>query len=226
MRDALEKDRRIHRDISANNIILVKEADSDTRYLVDWETSCPIDTDGNAVEQGRTGTWRYMSIRVLRWKNDHEGWHRFEDDVESLLMLVLHSPLPEHGEDVKDKWKDPEFVYDFWAKFLRDRALTLKTDNRVENSVETVDSVEATSMTKECTRYPQFPDTTSLEREEAMARLAPSEEEETESSEEIRPRQPRRINLAARWIFTTYCSPQSSPRRVAQAATKLPRIYC
>ena len=55
MRDALAKDRRIHRDISAGNIILLKEPGSNVRkgFLIDWETSCRVDESGEAVETGR-----------------------------------------------------------------------------------------------------------------------------------------------------------------------------
>ncbi|KAH9912677.1 uncharacterized protein BXZ73DRAFT_6288, partial [Epithele typhae] len=67
MREASAKDNRIHRDISVGNIVLVKEADADIRrgYLIDWETSCKINEHGEAIEVGRVGTWRFMSIRVL-----------------------------------------------------------------------------------------------------------------------------------------------------------------
>ena len=55
MQDALEKDSRIHRDISVGNIVLVKEKGSAIRrgYLIDWETSCKVDDDGAATEVGR-----------------------------------------------------------------------------------------------------------------------------------------------------------------------------
>ena len=55
MRDALAKDSRIHRDLSVGNVILVQEGDPSTRrgYLIDWESSCKVDTAGEAVEVGR-----------------------------------------------------------------------------------------------------------------------------------------------------------------------------
>ena len=64
MRDALQKDQRIwHRDLSLDNIILVKEPDSPIRrgYLIDWESSCRVDESGLAVEFGRT-------VDVLRFR--------------------------------------------------------------------------------------------------------------------------------------------------------------
>ena len=56
MRDALSKDSRIHRDLSAGNIILVKEPGCNVRkgYLIDWEVSDRVDDAGEALHAGRT----------------------------------------------------------------------------------------------------------------------------------------------------------------------------
>ena len=111
MRDALRKDRRIHRDLSLGNVVLVKEPDSPIRrgYLVDWESSCRVDEEGKAVEPGRTvssfrsqwpkdahllqGTWRYMSIRTLDPIHGLERPLTLQDDMESLLYVVLYCAL-------------------------------------------------------------------------------------------------------------------------------------
>ena len=56
MQDALEKDSRVHRDISAGNIILVRDgADPNIRkgYLIDWESSCTVEDSGLATKAGR-----------------------------------------------------------------------------------------------------------------------------------------------------------------------------
>lgn len=58
MLDALSKDSRIHRDISAGNIILVRDQDSEEKsrrkgYLIDWESSSHVDDAGVAVKPGR-----------------------------------------------------------------------------------------------------------------------------------------------------------------------------
>ncbi|KAI0755195.1 hypothetical protein C8Q80DRAFT_1094590 [Daedaleopsis nitida] len=94
MRDALQKDSRIHRDISVGNIILVQEPDSPVRkgYLIDWEMSCRIDESGDACESGRVGTWDFMSYRLLDVMH-RNAKHRFQDDMESLLYVVLYSAL-------------------------------------------------------------------------------------------------------------------------------------
>ncbi|KAH9932697.1 uncharacterized protein BXZ73DRAFT_26216, partial [Epithele typhae] len=95
MRDALEKDSRLHRDISPGNIVLVKEADADVRkgYLIDWELSCGLTDEGDAEVTGRVGTWRFMSVRLLNWIAHNERKHRFQDDMESLLWVMLYSAL-------------------------------------------------------------------------------------------------------------------------------------
>ncbi|KAI0364213.1 hypothetical protein BV20DRAFT_956708 [Pilatotrama ljubarskyi] len=92
MRGAYEKDSRLHRDISIGNIILVKEPDSDTRkgYLIDWETSSRVDEHGRSLDTARTGTWKFMSAKVLLRP---EQPHVFEDDMESLVYVVLYCAL-------------------------------------------------------------------------------------------------------------------------------------
>ncbi|KAI0326079.1 hypothetical protein GY45DRAFT_1259676 [Cubamyces sp. BRFM 1775] len=94
MQDALSKDSRIHRDLSVGNVILVKEADRGVRrgYLIDWETSDQVDSEGEALHAGRAGTWAFMSIRMLY--PGHEDYkHTFEDDMESLFYVVLYCAL-------------------------------------------------------------------------------------------------------------------------------------
>ncbi|OBZ71146.1 hypothetical protein A0H81_08671 [Grifola frondosa] len=65
MIDASEKARRIHRDISLGNIILVKEPDCTLRrgYLADWEVSCKTDSEGLACNAGRAAS------RAPSWKS-------------------------------------------------------------------------------------------------------------------------------------------------------------
>ncbi|KAJ8468983.1 hypothetical protein ONZ51_g9291 [Trametes cubensis] len=94
MQDALAEDSRIHRDLSVGNIILVKEPDRAVRkgYLIDWESSDRVDDEGEAIHAGRAGTWAFMSIRMLYPGND-ECSHVFEDDMESLLYVVLYCAL-------------------------------------------------------------------------------------------------------------------------------------
>ncbi|KAI0671012.1 hypothetical protein C8Q78DRAFT_1078957 [Trametes maxima] len=94
MRDALAKDSRIHRDLSVGNIILVKEADRAVRkgYLIDWEVSDRVDDAGKSIRPGRTGTWAFLSLRMV--DEFHErGKHTFADDMEALLYVVFYCGL-------------------------------------------------------------------------------------------------------------------------------------
>ncbi|KAL1950768.1 hypothetical protein VTO73DRAFT_5892 [Trametes versicolor] len=101
MRDALAKDSRIHRDLSMGNIILVKEPGSAVRrgYLIDWEASNQVDEAGEAKHAGRTGTWDFMSIRMLDHHQMH-GKHTFKDDMESVLYVVFYCGLRYVAHDV------------------------------------------------------------------------------------------------------------------------------
>ncbi|KAH9889370.1 hypothetical protein C8Q73DRAFT_654273 [Cubamyces lactineus] len=94
MQDALTKDSRIHRDLSVGNIILVKEPDRAVRrgYLIDWESSDFVDSEGEALHAGRAGTWAFMSIRML-YPGHQDYRHTFEDDMEALLYVVLYCAL-------------------------------------------------------------------------------------------------------------------------------------
>ncbi|KAJ8457588.1 hypothetical protein ONZ51_g11440 [Trametes cubensis] len=94
MQDALAKDKRLHRDLSVGNIILVKEPDRNVRrgYLIDWDASIRVDKKGEALREGRAGTWSFMSIRMLSF-NHAEYKHTIKDDMESLLYVVLYCAL-------------------------------------------------------------------------------------------------------------------------------------
>ncbi len=75
MRDALEKDSRIHRDISVGNVILVKEPGTTVRrgYLIDWETSCKVDNTGAAMEAGRVVSGFVFAICITQTHRNVRG---------------------------------------------------------------------------------------------------------------------------------------------------------
>ncbi|KAH9897075.1 uncharacterized protein BXZ73DRAFT_16232, partial [Epithele typhae] len=94
MRDALARGGRLHHDISIGNIVLVQEPDSETRrgYLIDWELSSRVNASHRLLLKRKPwqGTpWfmvKNLSARV------HSGHRRaFQDDMESLLYVVLHA---------------------------------------------------------------------------------------------------------------------------------------
>ncbi|KAI0324551.1 hypothetical protein GY45DRAFT_1331419 [Cubamyces sp. BRFM 1775] len=120
MRDALSKDSRIHRDLSVGNIILVKEPGSDIRkgYLIDWEVSDRVDDAGNALHAGRTGTWAFMSARMLSMEEEY-GKHTFADDMEALVYVVLYCALiyTPHNLSIKTLTRFKERFFDDAGSF-------------------------------------------------------------------------------------------------------------
>ncbi|KAI0330526.1 hypothetical protein GY45DRAFT_1302931 [Cubamyces sp. BRFM 1775] len=113
MRDASDKVSRIHRDISVGNIILVQEVDGSPRkgYLIDWETSDKVDEHGHAFERVRTGTWRFMSMKIL--ENPERG-HALQDDMESLLYVVFYCSLLHLPHDIRKPEDLHAFIYNFF----------------------------------------------------------------------------------------------------------------
>ncbi|KAI0074587.1 hypothetical protein K474DRAFT_1709715 [Panus rudis PR-1116 ss-1] len=117
MRDALQcvidvfvKTRRLHRDISYSNIMIsVREEGSIQGVLTDWDISRQI-SEGSTLKN-RAGTWQFMSINLLM---DPEHPHEFQDDLESILWVLLYTALHhfEHsgrfGLHIFDaRYKDP-----------------------------------------------------------------------------------------------------------------------
>ncbi|KAL7279685.1 hypothetical protein ACG7TL_006092 [Trametes sanguinea] len=94
MQDALTKASHIHRDVSASNIILVKEPGRTARrgYLIDWDASDGVDDTGESLQAGHAGTWLFMSMKMLKDKNANSK-QTIADDMESLLYVVLYCAL-------------------------------------------------------------------------------------------------------------------------------------
>ncbi|KAI0662100.1 hypothetical protein C8Q70DRAFT_909953 [Cubamyces menziesii] len=113
MRDALEKDARVHRDISVSNIILVREEEGAARkgYLVDWESSSRVDDKGFSLDRTRTGTWKFMSISVV---NASPKPHTIRDDMESLFYVVLYCSLLHLPHDIDDPDVLQTFIHQFF----------------------------------------------------------------------------------------------------------------
>ncbi|KAI0072740.1 hypothetical protein K474DRAFT_1563278, partial [Panus rudis PR-1116 ss-1] len=100
VRDALESEsclisaflkiRRLHRDISTNNIMIQPSEDGDELrgILNDWDVSTQ-EPDVNDPPTGspRVGTWRFMSINRL--ENPVKP-HEIHDDLESVLWVMLY----------------------------------------------------------------------------------------------------------------------------------------
>ncbi|GJE94212.1 hypothetical protein PsYK624_103800 [Phanerochaete sordida] len=78
----------LHRDISVGNIMLDENGRG---VLIDWDHGCRVarpigENQESAGPPFRTGTWQFMSIRVLQ---NPDVRHIAEDDVESSYWVLL-----------------------------------------------------------------------------------------------------------------------------------------
>ncbi|KDQ14417.1 hypothetical protein BOTBODRAFT_341663 [Botryobasidium botryosum FD-172 SS1] len=94
----------LHRDISMNNIVIVRdEHKNPTAYLIDWESSADVKPVDHPDRASLTGTWRYISTRLLAGGGEDRSPHHIYDDLESLLWVVLYAVLKylphEHGNE-------------------------------------------------------------------------------------------------------------------------------
>ncbi|RPD71828.1 hypothetical protein L226DRAFT_588706, partial [Lentinus tigrinus ALCF2SS1-7] len=77
----------IHRDISAGNILLYKEADGSwVGLLNDWELSKVVGVS-EVRQPDRTGTWQFMSAHAL---NDPSKEIDIPDELESFFNVLLY----------------------------------------------------------------------------------------------------------------------------------------
>ncbi|KAK0233974.1 hypothetical protein IW262DRAFT_1241657, partial [Armillaria fumosa] len=88
----------LHRDVSGGNILIVYDAKApkDDDYgggrglLNDWDMAIKIADLSLARQAERTGTWQFMSIRLLR---DRTKKHEPQDDFESFVYVMLFHGL-------------------------------------------------------------------------------------------------------------------------------------
>ncbi|KAI0073811.1 hypothetical protein K474DRAFT_1710403 [Panus rudis PR-1116 ss-1] len=96
IRDAMDalietyaKTRRLHRDISTNNILLASSDNHDAiarGLLNDWDVSYKVQANPTNRVQ-RAGTWRFFSLEVLM---DDSQPHKFIHDLEALFWVLLY----------------------------------------------------------------------------------------------------------------------------------------
>ncbi|KAH7906620.1 hypothetical protein BJ138DRAFT_1093898 [Hygrophoropsis aurantiaca] len=84
--DAFVLCRILHRDVSAGNILIGRDGGG---LLNDWDMSKDIDSR-DARQHDRTGTWLYMSARLL--KNPMKP-HEIQDDMESFVHVLIYIAL-------------------------------------------------------------------------------------------------------------------------------------
>ncbi|KAJ8470015.1 hypothetical protein ONZ51_g8612 [Trametes cubensis] len=94
--------KRLHRNVHPASIILFREkADVDRRaFLVDWDLSGGMDGSNQRTRPPHDAMWQFVSIGVLlRYPRPH----RIQDDMESLLYVMLYCALRWLGHSM-----DPE----------------------------------------------------------------------------------------------------------------------
>ncbi|KAI0693651.1 hypothetical protein BC835DRAFT_1352886 [Cytidiella melzeri] len=108
----------LHRDISAGNIMLDKDFNG---ILNDWDHA--IDTlntgEGHAY---RTGTWQFMSIRVLK---NVTKVHTVHDDVESAFWVFYYTALHYFRRDTSSATPNLN-IFDECDEVIEDHRLVYK----------------------------------------------------------------------------------------------------
>ncbi|KAI0310714.1 hypothetical protein OF83DRAFT_1031067, partial [Amylostereum chailletii] len=78
----------LHRDLSASKIMITIDGKG---LLSDWDMSRRVGSLFSARCPGRTGTWQFMSVALLRQPNCKiQG---LSDDLESILWVLLYHVL-------------------------------------------------------------------------------------------------------------------------------------
>ncbi|KII87745.1 hypothetical protein PLICRDRAFT_79276, partial [Plicaturopsis crispa FD-325 SS-3] len=90
-REAYEKCRYIHRDVSGNNILISWRDGKPVGTLIDWEFARKAeDLEANGRQYSRSGTWQFMSCGLLQ---DPTKQHEIQDDMESFVHVVMYHSL-------------------------------------------------------------------------------------------------------------------------------------
>ncbi|ESK86363.1 hypothetical protein Moror_5010, partial [Moniliophthora roreri MCA 2997] len=89
---AYDEAKILHRDISSGNILISEDGKSG--FLIDWDFSKPVVDRETPRQHERTGTWQFMSAKLLLGK---ATCHKRADDLESFFhvlcwVLLKHGP--------------------------------------------------------------------------------------------------------------------------------------
>ncbi|KAF9483011.1 hypothetical protein BDN70DRAFT_828166 [Pholiota conissans] len=96
----------LHRDISVGNILITDKGG----ILIDWDMCIRLSPEKKSARRPkRTGTWQFMSARLLQ---EPSASHMLEDDRESALYVLLWTALRYHdhtdNEDEDEDVDNPE----------------------------------------------------------------------------------------------------------------------
>ncbi|KAL0566664.1 hypothetical protein V5O48_015341 [Marasmius crinis-equi] len=128
---AYENARVLHRDISIGNILIYDKGG----LLIDWEFSKHVDLPKEARITERTGTWQFMSARILQAPLDDPLVHTVIDDRESFFHVICYVALQYVKHDYNDAVL-PNLIRDIYsyqpdkngsAGFLKAKAMRSKT---------------------------------------------------------------------------------------------------
>ncbi|KAK7030398.1 hypothetical protein VNI00_014142 [Paramarasmius palmivorus] len=112
---AYERTRILHRDISSGNILISENGEEG--FLIDWDFSKEINEAEAPRQPERTGTWQFMSAKLLlRLSNRHTR----ADDLESFFYVLcwVTLKLGPHDYPAKDvsgmisRWFDRVELFD------------------------------------------------------------------------------------------------------------------
>lgn len=90
---AFDEGKVLHRDLSAGNFIIVE----DGGILIDWDHCADAVPSGISTQPGRTGTWQFISCRLLQ---DSTLVQTPEDDRESAFWVLLYCALRFSASDL------------------------------------------------------------------------------------------------------------------------------
>ncbi|KAA1467096.1 hypothetical protein DENSPDRAFT_227079 [Dentipellis sp. KUC8613] len=129
----------LHRDVSGGNILITEDGRG---VLIDWDLSKEVETANTARLDWRTGTWRFMSIAILR-KKPKKTIHEHCDDVESIFWLLVFHVLryqPSVAGEIDDLEEQLQDIFD---------SSTLGKDGRVYGGKGKINFAGLTSLPEE-----------------------------------------------------------------------------
>ncbi|KAF9262618.1 hypothetical protein L218DRAFT_394084 [Marasmius fiardii PR-910] len=109
-KDAYEKARILHRDISIGNIVILPDG---TGRLIDWDLCKSLD-DKTPRQGQRIGTWEFISAKLL---SSDTSKHELVDDLESFFHVLSWQVL-KYVQHKMDKFRLMEMIQTTYKQVL------------------------------------------------------------------------------------------------------------